>query len=149
MSRRVAPSAVVHLRDRIGRRGAALLAFAFIDAVIGWSLLDHQGQAQTKAIPTYAAIRALMPLAAWGWLWLAVGAVCAASAFMRSDRFGFAAAIGVKVVWAGGFLVAWWPMHVPRAWLAAATWLVFAALVLVISGWREARRDRVPVERPQ
>lgn len=126
---------IAAVAGRIGHRGAALLAFACLDAVIGWSLLDAQGQAQARAIPAYAAIRAMLPLSVWGWLWIAVSATCAVSAFMRSDRAGFAGAIGVKAVWAGGLLVAWWPMHVPRAWLGAAVWVVLALLVLVISDW--------------
>lgn len=126
-------------RARVGRRGAALLAFAYLDIVIGWSLLDGTTRSQTEAIPAYKAIIAIAPLAVWAALWLLVGMVCAVSAFLEDDRWGFAGAIGVKVVWATGFYAAWLVYDVPRAWLAAATWFVLAALVYDIAGWGEVR----------
>jgi hypothetical protein len=132
----------VWLRQRVGRRGAALLVFAFIDVVIGWSLIDASGQAQAAALPTYRAFREVAPLAAWGWLWLAVAAMCAVWAFRRHDAPGFAAAIAVKLVWAAGFLVSWVAWDAPRAWLGATTWGVIAALVYLISGWPEVEDRR-------
>jgi hypothetical protein len=77
-----------------------------------------------------------------GWLWIAVGIVCAISAFAREDSYGFGTAIGIKVVWALGFAGAWVLHDVPRAWLGGATWLVMAALVLIIAGWPEPRARR-------
>jgi drug/metabolite transporter (DMT)-like permease len=130
--------------DRTGRRGAALLAFAFIDIVVGWSLFDAETQAQTKAIPAYRATLEIAPLPIWGALWLLVGALCAVCAFLVTDRIAYGAAIGVKIVWAGSFLASWVIYNAPRAWLSAATWGVVAALVLVISGWPEPKGGRVP-----
>jgi hypothetical protein len=125
------------LRARVGRRGAALLAFAFIDLVIAYGLFDPVLRVQTAQVPAYRAISRLAPLQVWAWLWLAVGVACAAQAFMRDDRYAYTAAIGVKVVWAAGFAAAWLAYGVPRAWLGAATWAVFACLVLTCAGWRE------------
>jgi hypothetical protein len=125
------------LAQRVGRRGAALMIFAFIDLVIGWSLAGTATRAQASALPTYRAHVEILPLIAWGWLWIAVGAVCLVHAFRVSDRFGFAAAIGIKLVWAAGFLGSWLLYDAPRGWLGAATWVVFAALVHLISGWPE------------
>jgi hypothetical protein len=125
------------LRLRVGRRGAALLIFAFIDLVIGWSLLDPQTQAQAQALPAYQAMLAVVPLSVWGWWWITVGLVCVVHAFVQRDRVGYGAAIGIKVVWGGGFLASWLVYEAPRGWLGAATWGVFAALVYLISGWPE------------
>lgn len=127
------------IQQRLGRRGAALLAFAFVDLVIGWSLTDAQAQAQAKAVPAYRVIADVMSFEAWGWLWIAVGVICTVSAFCKNDFVGFTAAIGVKVMWAAGLAGAWIVYDVPRAWLGAATWIVLAALVLLISGWDEPR----------
>jgi hypothetical protein len=126
----------------VGRRGAALLVFAFIDVVIGWSLIDASGQAQAAALPTYRAFREVAPLATWGALWLIVAAVCAVWAFRRHDAPAFAAAIGIKLVWSAGFAVSWLTWAAPRGWLAAATWGVVAALVYIISGWPEVEDPR-------
>jgi hypothetical protein len=128
------------LRRRIGRRGAALLVFAFIDLVIGWSLLDGTAQAQARAVPAYAAMLAVAPFVVWGVAWVTVGAVCVVQAFARFDRVGYGAAIGIKVVWAGCFLASFLFFEAPRAWLGAATWAVLASLVYLVSGWPEPPR---------
>lgn len=133
------------LRYRIGRRGAALLVFAFVDVIIGWSLIDPSTQAQTAALPVYRATVEVAPLSVWGWTWIAVAAVCVAGAVARSDWFAFAAAIGIKLVWAGCFIASWLVFGAPRGWLGAATWGVVAALVYLISGWPEPLRLLHPV----
>lgn len=124
----------------VGRRGAALLVFAFIDIAIGVSFLDPETSAQTRAIPTYRATLEVASLTVWAWLWLLVAATCAVGAFRQKDRLSFGAAIAIKVVWAGSFLASWILYSAPRAWLAAATWGVLAALVLLISGWPEPNK---------
>jgi hypothetical protein len=127
----------VLLRRRVGRRGAALLVFAFIDLTIGWSLVEPESRAQAQSLPSYQAMLAVAPFAVWGWLWITVGLVCAAQAPARFDRVGYGAAIGIKVVWAGCFLASWLIYAAPRAWLGAATWAVVAALVFLVAGWPE------------
>lgn len=131
------PAPLAWLRRTVGRRGAALLAFAFIDLVLGWSLLDATGHAQAEALPAYRAIREAAPLAVWGWAWLASAAACVIWAFRREDWPAFAAAVGIKLVWASGFLASWVVWDAPRGWLGAVTWGVIAALVFLISGWPE------------
>lgn len=121
------------LYHRIGRRGAALLVFAEIDAVVGWSLLDPELRAQTAAVPVYRALVDMAPLALWGWLWLVVGAVCIWCAPARDDTWAYALAIGIKVVWAGGMLTSWIAFDAPRG-----------PLLVVINGWPEPGADHVP-----
>lgn len=131
-------------RRRIGRRGAALLVFAEVDGVVGWSLLDPELRAQTAAVPVYRALVDVAPLAVWGWLWLAVGAVCLWQAPVRDDTWAYSLAIGIKVVWAGGMLTSWVVFHAARGWLSASLWGVIAALLIVINGWPEPGTDHVP-----
>ncbi len=123
---------------RVGRRGASLLSFGFVDEVIGVSLLD----AQSRPVNTtaYEVIERLAPLSVWALVWIVVGVVCATQAFTRDDQIGFACAIAIKVVWASGFLAAWVIYDAYRGWVAAATWGVVAALVYLIAGWPEPRR---------
>lgn len=111
--------------------------FAFIDIVIGWSLIDDTLQAQAKAVPAYKAMLTAAPLDVWGWIWISIAVICIAQAFARFDGVGFGAAISVKVAWAGGFLASWLIYDAPRAWLGAATWVVLAALVRHIARWPE------------
>lgn len=123
-----------------------MLIFGFIDEVVGYSLLDSQSRPVNVAV--YKAIQHLAPLFVWAIVWIVVGVVCAAQAFARDDRVGFACAIAIKVVWAGGFLAAWVVYGAYRGWVAAATWGVMAALVYLISGWPESRRRQPPVPFP-
>lgn len=134
------------LRRRIGRRGAALLAWAFVDAVIGYSLLDPASRPRGQlALTSYRAILSVAPFRVWGWLWISVAVICLVGAFGgRWDAYAFGAAIGIKLVWAGGLLTGWAAYHAYRGWVAAATWLVLAALVSVIAGWPEPRRRKPP-----
>lgn len=132
-----ATAALAALRRRVGRRGAALLVFACIDYVIGWSLLDAELRAQTEMVPVYRALRNIAPLTVWGWLWLVVAVVCTVQAVMRTDVWAYASAIGIKVVWAGGMAYSWVVFHAPRGWLSASLWGVIAALLVVINGWPE------------
>lgn len=131
---------IARLRDRVGNRGAALLIFAFIDFVVGWSLLDRSSR--PSAIPAYRAISDLASFQIWGWFWWVIALICSISAFTARDVIGFTAAIFVKIIWAMGFFAAWLLYDVPRAWLGGATWLVFAMLVLLIAGWAEPRKTR-------
>lgn len=124
-------------RHRVGRRGQALLVFGFVDFVIGYSLIDPTSRAQASALLTYRAMREVLPLAAWGWVWVAVGAVCVAQAFARRDALGFGAAIGIKVVWTLGFLASWLVYGADRAWIGATMWAVIGRLVVIIAGWPE------------
>lgn len=127
------------IRVRVGRRGASLLAFAFIDYVVAWSLWDPEIRAQTAALPAYRAVIDVAPLAVWAAAWLTVALTCTVQAAMRRDLVAYGAAIGVKVVWAGGMMAAWVFYEAPRAWLSASLWGVLAALVVVIASWREPR----------
>lgn len=123
--------------DRIGRRGAALLFLAGLDAVISFSLWVPA----RPLPPSTVYVAGLAPLWAWATLWAVCGGLCAVNAFRRVDRVGFAAAITVKALWglalAGGALTG----HIPRGLFTAAVWLTFGLFVLLLSTWPE------PVER--
>jgi hypothetical protein len=119
------------------------MAFAFVDFIIGWSLLDPETRAGTAALPTYRATLEIAPLSVWAGLWLTVGGVCLVQAFaIHNDRLAFTLAIGIKLAWAGGFLASWFFYDAPRGWLGATSWGVVAALVAVIAGWPEPMRRR-------
>jgi hypothetical protein len=132
---------------RIGRRGTALLFFAFLDLVFAFSLFRPLPDAQRNTGTVF--INHLAPLWLWGLLWLAAGLLCLIYAFRSEDRVAFAAAIAIKVLWGlvyalGGILV-----HIERAWLAAAIWLSMAGWVYIISTWPEPHRWHHPATPPR
>ncbi|MFB4275720.1 hypothetical protein ACBJ59_10545 [Nonomuraea sp. MTCD27] len=125
------------LRQRVGRRGAALLFFALLDIIYAASL--------TTAPPNgpYLFLDSLMPLSTWASIWACVGGLCAIQAFVVTDRVAFAAASALKVVWGLTQLLGWMFGEIPRGYVAAAVWLAFAAFVQVIAGWQEPPRRGV------
>jgi hypothetical protein len=131
--------------QRVGRRGFALLFFAFLDFVYGFSLLNPP-----KAGPgaTLAFVDQVMPLSYWGVLWVGVGVVCLIGAFVRQDRWAFAAAMALKTLWGTVMFLGWALFSVDRGWVSAAIWLVFAVWVYIISTWPEPGRwvNRPPRE---
>lgn len=123
----------------LGFRGSALLFFAVLDFVIGFSYLCPPPlQRQTPGLRYLAE---LAPLWVWGWLWLAVGVICLLFAFRRHDKVAFAAAIGVKILW-GGLYIGGVFAHLERAYVSAGLWLCIAGFVAIISAWPEP--DRFP-----
>jgi hypothetical protein len=138
---RASRSAAVRARRRIGFRGASLLAFAYLDAVIGWMLLDPANVALTRRARSYAALYAAAPPWAWAVLWLTVAATCIVQAFARRhDEAGFVGAIAVKAAWSLGMFASWVFYDAPRGWLGASVWAELAVLVAVLAGWPEPHR---------
>lgn len=126
------------LRDithrQVGRRGASLLFFGTLDLVYAWAMYTNDPAAAVTN-STYRWIDTIAPLDVWAVVWAVVGLVCLYHAFHHYDRFGFIAAIGIKVVW--GLLclagVAYGEVSVG----SVGIWLGLAGLVWIISGWRE------------
>jgi hypothetical protein len=135
---------VVAIRGRyhIGRRGRALLFFSGLDLVYAVSLINPDRTSATSLQLVWLAT--LVPLWAWAGLWAAAGLICGWYAFQRSDRWGFTAAIVIKVLWGGASIGGWLVGGVDRGYVSGAIWLTFAAFVWTISGWPEPGNGRGP-----
>lgn len=141
------PTTVAWLRRAgryIGRRGAALMVFAWADLAIAYGLLDPGQRPTGRGAVSYVAIRDVLPFWVWGLLWLAAAVACFAAVAARPlQAAGFAATALIMILWAAGFAVAAIGYHAPRAWVGAVTWAVIAAFVFLVGGWPE------PAERPR
>lgn len=124
-------------RHRIGRRGAALLFFAELDLIYGYSLAFPPRGIPPTATTRYFAT--LLPMDVWAAMWIVTGLACLVCAFLRHDRFAYAAAIAVKVMWGGLALMGFWFADLPPT--AGAIWVSLAGLVWILSGWRETGQD--------
>lgn len=120
--------------SKVGRRGAALLFFAFLDAVYAFSLFNPPPEARVSA--QLAFVQNVAPLHLWGALWALAGSACLLFAFRTNDRWGFAAAMAIKVMW-GCLYVYGFAIGIERAYLSAAIWLCLAGWVGIISSWPE------------
>lgn len=132
--------AVRRLRRQLGRRGTILSCYGLIWTLIGYGQLvtpqpDQRG---------LKLLLALMPLGAWGWLWIVAGitAIACAWAPPGRDAAGFAALVLIVVPWMATYLAAWLLGDYPRGWVAAAIWAALVAPVLVVAGWPEAPRRK-------
>lgn len=117
---------------RIGHRGAALLFFALLDAVYAFSLFNPPATARVSG--QMAFMEAIAPLSVWGAMWAVAGAVCLVCAFRSDDRWGYAAAMLVKVLW-GALYVYGAVSGVERAYLGAVIWFCLAGWIAIISSW--------------
>lgn len=144
MPRRIlrAPARLLRrLARQLGRRGACLLSYGIIWAVIGYGQLispqiDQRGLTMVLWI---------MPLHAWAWCWIGAGAIAAVSAFAKQgfDWAGFFTLPLLAFAWTLSYLVAWWPMNVfERGWVAAGVYGALAVPVLVVAGWSEPPRRK-------
>lgn len=116
--------------ERLGFRGAALASFATFDLVWAWSLVDPAGAKVLKVAPTYQVLLQVAPLWVWAVIMAAVGILCGVQAWMTDDRLAFAAAIGIKLVWAA-LTVATWPAAGVLVVRPTIIFLTLAALVSV------------------
>ena len=127
--------ALRRLRHRIGHRGATLIFFGLLDLIFCASLLFPAKQDQQSDQLKWLAD--ILPLWAWGLVWGGVGVVCLWYAPRRRDHVGFAAAIGLKVLWGLVSLAGWLVGDAERGWVSVLVWLGFAYLVRVIASWPE------------
>lgn len=123
-------SAVGRLGARIGRRGAALLFFTFLDLVYCVGLLTTP----TPLAAFYGWMAQIMPLVAWAACWGGVGLICLVYAFRVHDTVAFMCAVALKVAWGLLSLFGWLAGAIDRGWINAAVWLLFACFVFLIAG---------------
>lgn len=113
---------------RLGFRGAALASFATFDLVWAWSLVDPVAAQALKAAPTYQILLRVAPLWVWALVMATIGVLCGVQAWMADDRAAFAAAIGIKLIWAA-LTVATWPSAGMQIFRPTIVFLTLASLV--------------------
>lgn len=131
--------ALVH---RIGRRGAILLILSVVDIAYGMSLIGPS--AETLGLSAIVWREHYAPLWVWGTGWLIIAAILIVTAFLRNDRFGYAAAIGWKIAWSLTTLASWIVGGVDRGWVSSIVWAYAAGMIVVIAGWPEPIRTPYP-----
>lgn len=124
----------------VGRRGGALLFFAFLDAVYCFGLLN----APRPLTEVYAWMDEILPLWVWAACWGLVSVICMFYAFRTYDTVGFVAAVALKVAWAVLSLLGWLSGVVDRGYISAAIWLAFAGFVVIIAGGIPAPSRKEP-----
>lgn len=136
MPRRVAR----RLGRALGRRGAILLSYGTVWSLYGYAQVASPAPDQRGL----ALATQMLPLTAWGWMWVAAGLLAIAAAWMPQgvDWFGFVGLALIVLPWVTSYLATWILGDFPRGWVAAAVWAVIAVPVIVVAGWREAPRPK-------
>lgn len=136
MRRRVAR----RLARALGRRGAILLSYGTVWALIGYAQIASPQPDQRGLQPALN----VMPLWAWGWAWLICGLVAMVAAWLRQgvDAIGFLALPLIVLPWMTSYLISWMTGEYPRGWVAAAVWGLIALPVIVAAGWPEPPRPK-------
>ena len=91
-----------------GRARGYLLIAATRHLFIGVACIFFAGQFTS---PAYRQIEAVLPIPAWGWLFIFVSVVCFPAAIMgngNAARAGLILSAASTAVWAGGFIAAIW-----------------------------------------
>ena len=134
-----------HLRRlgcHIGRRGAFLLFLALLDVIVALSLTRPLPFGLTYPV-VYGPMLEIAPINWWAGWWLLTGVlVGTAAAWHRIQPYAFGAAALIKTAWASCYVIGWvegLPAY-SRGYQTAAIFLAFAAVVLIVSGWRENGR---------
>lgn len=129
------------LSEHLGRRGALLTLKGVIASLYGYGQII-QPQPDRRGLHL---LLKLMPLHAWGGLWMAAGITALLCAWLppRRDWPGYLAVWAVSASWAMAYLVSWWPLEEnPRGWVAACVFGAFGGVCLVAIGWSEPPRAR-------
>jgi hypothetical protein len=123
---------------KIGRRGACLLIFGFVPAMIGASLFvqPHDRHGQSRIVPVLGHIA---PAGFWAVLWvvLGVGAMVCSFFGWRAMRIGYTLAYALPLIWGAADFVSWALGELPVGWVASFIYLGYSLLVVIVSGWDE------------
>jgi hypothetical protein len=133
------------LAKRLGRRGALLFCKGVVATGYG------AGQIVTPTGDRHGLTLLLkaMDLHCWGGVWIVAGIIALVCAWLPQGRDwpGFVAVWLIASVWAGAYLVSWWPLQeTPKGWVLALIFGAFGAVNFVAIGWDEPARSEPPRE---
>lgn len=125
-----------------GHRGAFLLLFGFVFALIGLSYCTAEPGAAVRHSMSWMPWWS--PIWACGLLWVGAAIIAIACAFrpIPADRFGFQALSAICAGWVVAYLIAWGVGTASRGWVSAVVFGCLGGAVLVVSGMPNPVRAR-------
>ncbi|MGW0795890.1 hypothetical protein [Streptomyces sp. NPDC002692] len=117
---------------RLGWRGTALLASGLSWISYGASIAVQPRYGTVRGI---SVLLGLLPMTAWGWLWIGLGAIATVYALVRPGRDlpGVGAAMAPPLLWAVAYALGALTGASPTAWGAVAPWASHALLIAIIA----------------
>ncbi len=127
------------------KRASVLLLLGAIFAVNGYVILDTAEGLKRfpQASLSYEAHTDVLPMEAWGWLFLVVGVASALAGWFRRlpAWAGFAGLQGLSTIWGLLFVASWAQTDYGRAWFGALQWANVAGVLAIIAGWEDPPAD--------
>lgn len=126
---------------RFSRRNHALLSFGLLYAVYGYYLFELATVDRVGGIQAYADN--LMPLEAWGAVWILCGMIAVAQSFKRYiTPIAWVSLAAISWAWAGLALLALADGVGAVAYevTSLAIWMLMADLVTLLAGWVDEQR---------
>lgn len=130
---------------RLDWRGLALLVSGIAWISYGGSIAVQPRYGTTRGI---AVLLDLLPMTAWGWVWITCGLVCLAYCLAPDGRdlLGLAAAMSPALLWSLAYALGGIAGPTPTAWGSIAPWGSHAVLILIVARVTRPRKI-VPVVR--
>lgn len=123
------------------KRASVLVLFGCVYALTGWVQQDTapQFKASPMARLSYRAQTDVMPLEAWGWVFVAVGIAGIAFALLGPwpQWAGFGVLQGLSLFWGSLFIASWWETGYSRAGIGALTWLLVSGVLFIVADWED------------
>ncbi|MGR6579257.1 hypothetical protein ACT89R_01630 [Rhodococcus qingshengii] len=117
-------------------RRIALAALGISSIVRGLSYVGPRSPDETPA--QLAFVDQVIPLSWYAVGWITTGLIALiAVAWRRMQPIGLAFAIGFNLLWALSYTAAQIWLHVPRAYVSAASYFTIAVLALCVAGMAE------------
>lgn len=133
------------------KRASVLLLLGAIFVLNGYVLYDTAGilARSPLAAQSYAAHLDVMPVKAWAWVFIVIGASSAAAGWSRRlpAWVGFAGLQALSAAWGLLFVASYFQTDYGRAWLGALQWANVAGVLAIIAGWDDPPPDVHAVER--
>lgn len=128
---------MTYVKKVTSKRSLVLIMFGVTFTLIGWSYLGQSAQIERSpaASLAYRAHLNMMPLDAWGWLFMACGLTAVACGLTHTHIVGFTALMAVAGWWGLEFVASWVINGYTRALIGALTWILLVGLLLVIASW--------------
>lgn len=116
-----------------------LLLFGLVYILTGIAQILTESNA---AVRSYKAHTDLLPLTAWGWVFVGTGLLALAATFTRLQRaVGFGALVVMSLAWSLEFFVTWLSTGYGRAIVGGLSWGCLAGVLWLCAGWADPIDD--------
>ena len=120
-----------------GLRGVALIVMGLYALTRAVAYLPMAGAGPEQLPRGLAILSEIIPIQAWGGVWLILGVTFILRAFTRNDSFAWGCATGIMVIWGLGYAFGWIDSLIVgnpnRDWIRAMSYIGPAVVIGLLS----------------